>query len=343
MISTLTRNSLLAYSERAKGHASGANKKSHAKAASLLIAMLDHAPTPDGREEVAHAITACQNDDQLYGLYDHYLKGLLIPMKAQGGRTPAVSDHPSRRSAEITRENLASLIESAKRDQQTLKDLCLKRDGARCVISGIMDMRHALKHLQVYQPGDEYKYTEAAHIIPFGINKTHSNQARAKSAEIITLFTGIDISEVNGNDINRLENVMTLSLDEHKKFGGFDIWLEPLEGQQNAYKLGKANPFASSLPAGTIIQFTDNQTQLPLPDPRYLALHAACAKIAHASGAAETIDAYLRDLETTKVLAEDGSSMAILDAVSQALATPAGNVAVSAPDATANAGPRSPR
>ena len=52
---------------------------------------------------------------------------------------------------------------------------------------------------------------------------------------------------------------------------------------------------------------------LPPPDPRYLKLHAACAKVAHLSGAGEYIDNVLRDTETTRVLAKDGSSADLLN------------------------------
>lgn len=52
--------------------------------------------------------------------------------------------------------------------------------------------------------------------------------------------------------------------------------------------------------------------KLPLPDRRYLAFHAACAKVVHLSGAAEYILKTLRDCERTKVLSEDGSSAELL-------------------------------
>ena len=51
---------------------------------------------------------------------------------------------------------------------------------------------------------------------------------------------------------------------------------------------------------------------LPVPSPEWLALHAACAKVAHLSGAAEYIETILRDAEETTVLAADGSSGEIL-------------------------------
>ena len=41
-------------------------------------------------------------------------------------------------------------------------------------------------------------------------------------------------------------------------------------------------------------------------------MHAACAKVAHLSGAREYIDTVDRDIDTTRVLARDGSSARVL-------------------------------
>lgn len=54
-------------------------------------------------------------------------------------------------------------------------------------------------------------------------------------------------------------------------------------------------------------------TDLPLPDPRYLALHAAAARVAHLSGAGEYIELVFRKMEETRTLAEDGSAYDVLD------------------------------
>jgi len=60
------------------------------------------------------------------------------------------------------------------------------------------------------------------------------------------------------------------------------------------------------------VVFTSRDKKLPLPDPRYLRIHAACAKVAHLSGAAEYIDGIFRDMDDTRVLATNGSSAELL-------------------------------
>jgi hypothetical protein len=56
------------------------------------------------------------------------------------------------------------------------------------------------------------------------------------------------------------------------------------------------------------ITFMSSDPRLSLPDPQYLALHAARAQVAHLSGAAEYIETTYRKLEDMKVLASNGSS-----------------------------------
>ena len=52
-----------------------------------------------------------------------------------------------------------------------------------------------------------------------------------------------------------------------------------------------------------------------MPDSRYLALHAACAKVAQYSGVGEYIEKILRDIEEIEILAGDGSSDALYHAL----------------------------
>ena len=53
-------------------------------------------------------------------------------------------------------------------------------------------------------------------------------------------------------------------------------------------------------------------SDLPLPNPVYLSIDAACCRVAHLSGAGEYIEKILEDLEDIQVLAKDGSSARLL-------------------------------
>ena len=92
----------------------------------------------------------------------------------------------------------------------------------------------------------------------------------------------------------------------HAPLNSIGFW----QAVTNQYALRATNPnILNPLPA--TVTFTA-RGGLPLPDPRYLALHAACAKVAHLSGAGEYIDAVDRDIDSTLVLAKDGSSAKLL-------------------------------
>jgi len=116
--------------------------------------------------------------------------------------------------------------------------------------------------------------------------------------------------ELNGPNIHRLENILTMGIDLHTRFDSLLIWLEEDPITTNRYHVrGKDATFTSNLPA--TVTFTTT-TPFPLPDPRYLCIHAACAKIAHISGAGEYIDTIYKDIEDMRVMATDGSSVEAL-------------------------------
>lgn len=58
--------------------------------------------------------------------------------------------------------------------------------------------------------------------------------------------------------------------------------------------------------------FKSELPNLPLPNPAYLRIHAACCRVAHLSGAGEYMDKVLEDLEDVRVLSKDGSSAHLL-------------------------------
>ena len=74
------------------------------------------------------------------------------------------------------------------------------------------------------------------------------------------------------------------------------------------------NTLAASRRLTTVEFSTADPTARPVPSAQYLRLHAACALVAHKSGAAAYVEALARDLATLTVLAEDGSSAGVLAA-----------------------------
>ena len=78
----------------------------------------------------------------------------------------------------------------------------------------------------------------------------------------------------------------------------------------NEYKLEAAEPWTLRLYPEFVPFTMPDQDKLPVPSPAYLAIHAACAKVAHLSGAAEYINKFYHD---SKILTPDGASASMLE------------------------------
>lgn len=284
----------------------------------LLNALLTHAPTVEGVGViVADIIAASAEPGDLVQLAEFYKTGLLLPMKA-GGRTPQVSFHPSRdQEIESEANAIAADLEIAKRDPATLKKYTLYRDGYRCVAT------HAWDEPSLSLPAVEAKFalssadrtvmTEAAHILPFSVMSADTNKILFKKCTIwsvIKSFTNIEFKELSGNNINSLTNVITLDTGVHKFFGPLRIWFEAVPGKANTYKIKKSQDrvLRGIVDEGTEVIFTSPDPEAyPLPDPRYLAFHAAVAKVVHMAGMAEHLDDILRKYENIRVLSDESS------------------------------------
>ncbi|CAE6521110.1 unnamed protein product [Rhizoctonia solani] len=287
---------------------------------SFLQALIDHAPTDSGRRSICESILKCIEkvdkdhslSDLLYKLREHYLTGMIYPMRAKGGKTPKVTEHPSRKDS-MEQETMLNeaYLSAAKRDRKKLKNLALLRDDYRSVISGEADLGTA--DARGVPPDVGVVATEAAHILPFSL--ATNLQEKAGLWTVLSSFSGWDVAMIIGGDeINRLGNVFTLATYEHDAFGQLSWWLEKVEGRNNTYVINWARRLFG-IPRGAEVTFTDHGTGLELPDARLIAIHAACAKVVHQSGMAKFIDNTLRDMEETAVLAEDGSSQALMIAL----------------------------
>ena len=100
----------------------------------------------------------------------------------------------------------------------------------------------------------------------------------------------------------------------HRYFTALQVALEPIPDAPNTnlYKVltwGKVAP-RLGLPK-TVKLFTP--TDVPLPNPSYLALHAAVCKLVWTSARAEELTAVVDDLEEVTLLAEDGSSANLIN------------------------------
>jgi hypothetical protein len=146
------------------------------------------------------------------------------------------------------------------------------------------------------------------------------------------------------NGVHDLRNTLTLYTPCHEGFGALDMYFEPTEVKHQVrptfvpiasvhssvlqyrihhfrrtpvsrlthkyvtFKINDAIVEGSS-PCIEIMKGNPDQF---LPDPKLLALHATCARVAHMSGTDRVLDEWDRDLDEKKVLAADGSDMDML-------------------------------
>jgi len=161
--------------------------------------------------------------------------------------------------------------------------------------------------------------TRAAHIIPESINAIISGDNEGSDEyeyatsvrAILEHFGQVSLDGLNGCNIHRLENIITM--DYSKQWMMFDrllIWLEET-GVPDQYRVNAREAYYIS-DITNPVTLTTHEPQFPLPSPSYLRLHAACAQVAHLSGAGEYIDQVFREMEETHVLAHDGTSAEVL-------------------------------
>ncbi|KAK7468358.1 hypothetical protein VKT23_002873 [Stygiomarasmius scandens] len=200
-------------------------------------------------------------------------------------------------------------------------------------IDSIGDLK---KFVDEIWPDDPSTTTECAHIFPQSTNNGTSCTAATElhkldnAASFWTIlerfgFPGIS-HELDGNKVHQLGNVMTLDHSIHHLMDKLSLWFEPApDGIPYHYNIVTSDTAFKRLGVPRDITFSADlsihkvlnpdldvaESDLPLPNPNYLHIHATACKVAHMSGAADYIDLIFRDMEVD-VLAEDGTSADLL-------------------------------
>ncbi|KAI0308859.1 hypothetical protein OF83DRAFT_1072882 [Amylostereum chailletii] len=284
--------------------------------AGVLGYMLREAPRDSGRDNVARDINLCGDDQAaLLALGQHYSDALLH-FKAAKGRTPTPSQHPSPPSSDEQTATSGDLSEEAP-SHASAKTKALLRDSNKCLVTGATDVSVFEKDRDFEAWARQQKLraanTHCAHIILFSSTPMSKASARKTSryAEHASSIWGVlgMFGEEFLDDLNGANTVPFKSVRQSR------LWLEPT-GTPNSYRVRGHRAYVTDGLPDQVTFSSPDPTELPLPDKKYLALHAACCRIAHLSGAAEAIDKILHDIEMTSVFAEDGSSA---DALAYAL------------------------
>ncbi|KAF8596804.1 hypothetical protein BDV93DRAFT_610704 [Ceratobasidium sp. AG-I] len=297
-------------------------ESSHPVKTRLCGWMMIHAPSIAGRDYVVECVNRCTNDEEILAVGQGYLLYFVAYFKTKLHKpTPTSSAHPSRPSMDVLQADTAALLRETPQSHSNAKKLALARDNYRCMLSGHVDATSyeasAILQKMVHEkPGVNAAPTHCCHILPQYLNQRLGDPYRLDASAsvwtVLRCFGDVNPEELNGEDMHRLGNILTLGTGYHDSFDRLRIWLEPVEGTEHQYLIGRSLPANHAEIKAPTVTFSTNHPELALPDRRYLALHAACAKVVHMSGAAHMISKILDEAEETKVLSGDGSSGELL-------------------------------
>ncbi|KAK3935055.1 hypothetical protein QBC46DRAFT_234408, partial [Diplogelasinospora grovesii] len=114
------------------------------------------------------------------------------------------------------------------------------------------------------------------------------------------MFDNGVIQLIEGDDIDRPRNALTLTHNLHRLFGGFDVFPEPASDvEPHTYRIDSFLPPAivrELLPVTRALYLTESRTIDPY-SLRLLAIYCAIAHILHLSAAGAYIDKVLGDME----------------------------------------------
>ncbi|KAJ3515777.1 hypothetical protein NLJ89_g1537 [Agrocybe chaxingu] len=213
--------------------------------ARLLGYMILHSPTSQGRANICNEIRSCNgNRDMFHDMAKFYVDRYLRSFRSTKGRTPVHSDHPSRQASfDEMQGTIRYLLDEPPKNHVEAKAAALERDGYRCMVSGTYDMRSCEKNPDIavlaVQSGTVARETHASHIFAPSTSQDISGPDAdgpkhnfAASAWAVMERTGSVLvpDELNGPDIHRLENIMTLETGVHSLFDNLKLWFEPGSG-----------------------------------------------------------------------------------------------------------------
>ncbi|KAK0447046.1 hypothetical protein EV421DRAFT_1928441, partial [Armillaria borealis] len=275
------------------------------------------APSDSGRSVVSREILFVPRGayDKLAELAEYWIDRLIRCFKYAKGHIPVSSSE--RPSFDGSQRMLDDLLREPP-GRGTAKQKALVRDQYRCVLTGASDATSFENIPGVAQSANiRVAPAQLAHILPESMNENLHDPKKHEWATsvwtVLNRFAGVDVKqELDEVDIHNLSNVMTMCNTEHAAFNNLMIRFEAT-GQPNEYKVCARHALYINQCPPKITFTTTDPANYPVPSPRYLAIHAACALVSHLSGTGEYIDKMEREREFTTVLASDGGSAPLLE------------------------------
>ncbi|CAH0044959.1 unnamed protein product [Clonostachys solani] len=257
----------------------------------------------------------------IFSFADYLFENFFMPLKASTRKTPQPT--PGSQSAVLALQQGAVTFLGTPERVSALRGACLIRDRHRCVITRRFDIeqvKRQQKASQELQDDDgnslaghtRFSNLEVAHIIPHSLTRLNANSeldpSKVAALAILNMFDVGAAFLIEGINIDRPGNALTLTPNMHYHFGAFDIYFEPVEGQNHTYYIRSflIDGLIDDIPTTRTLFLAESRTIDP-PSPRLLAIHRAIGHILHLSGAGGYIDDIIRDYEELHAK-EDGST-----------------------------------
>jgi len=96
---------------------------------------------------------------------------------AAGSKQPPVTPSPNQSAAFEIELAMTKIEGSSRTGQKSLKEECLRRDGNRCVISGLIDSEAYANIPPGERKGTGKTKTQCSHILPFALRKFEEKNA----------------------------------------------------------------------------------------------------------------------------------------------------------------------
>ncbi|KAJ4310977.1 hypothetical protein N0V84_010675 [Fusarium piperis] len=232
----------------------------------------------------------------LFNFAEYLLDNFFLPVMASAKKTPQHTPATHSAIQEILSEGYD--FSGTPERLSALRGTCLVRDRYHCVISREFDRGEARERLKRY--GRQEARDDDGFLL-----------APSKQA-VLAILNMIDSGAaflVEGTNIDRPHNAITLTSSLHELFGEFQVFFEPIDQRAHTYRIDtflEPELVGGLLPITRTLHFTETQGIDP-PSPRLLAIHSAIAYVLHLSGAGDYIERILRDIEEYGIR-EDGST-----------------------------------
>ncbi|TFY78403.1 hypothetical protein EWM64_g5610 [Hericium alpestre] len=275
-------------------------------AARVLGYGLRFAHSQAGPSALIQEINECNRDlELLAGLAHLYVFGLIQVFRNPKGPTPDISPSQSPKpSSQLAAQDAEHLLRKTSLTAKELRKLTLLRENNCCVFTGARD--RASIDINMLQADPAMSRMEMVHIISQYSSEAIGRvtpAARAKfdwartADAVIERFGGLsNRALLDDQGLNSPLNAFMTTSDPHIAFDQLDMWLTP------------AKTSNGDLMANTYDVLASDPEVIPAPHPELIAVHAACARVAHMSGAAEYLEELCRETDAISVMTEPNAA-----------------------------------